>query len=185
MAQAERRRDESIVKLRRLCETLEKCCNETNERRVANCLKDVNSCWETLEEREYSQSIRVSTLDEAHADDLKESYDLKEKTIMLAEDYLWSAEDRRKAAFDDPMEERKDDNDRVVLANLKEEIVRNIGDVKATEESIMEADSSTHVDAVKVLYEKYINEFTKLSNEWQNYVKEEPKCCERNIANVY
>ena len=73
---------------------------------------------------------------------------------MLAEDYLWAAEDRRKAAFDDTMEDRKDDNDRVVLANLKEEIVRNIADVNATEESIMEtlvSDSPTHVDGIKVL----------------------------------
>ena len=93
-----RRRDEEIVDVKRLCTTLEKCCNERNERRVANRLKEVEHSWETLEsvQSEYLASINVTALDAEHGDELKDIYELKERMVMLAEDYLWTAEERKK-----------------------------------------------------------------------------------------
>ena len=136
---AERKRDQATVNLNRECETLENCCQETNERRVANRLKGVHCCWDLLEksQHDYLASINVTAVHADHINELNDSYQLKERVIKMAEDYLWAAECNRKSEEEGNLANIRKERYRAKMSKMHEGVMQDISDLKMTEESIM------------------------------------------------
>ena len=175
---AERKRDQATINLKRECETLENYCTETNERRVANRLKDVHCCWDQLEkcQHDYLASINVTAIHEDHINELNDSYQLKERSIKIAEDYLWVAECTRKSEEEGNIANIRNKRYRAKMSKMQEGVMQDISDLKMTEENIIEKidiGSEAHVEAIKFIYEKYSYEFKRLTTNFKDYANEE------------
>ena len=163
--------------MRRLCAALEKCCGERNERRVANRLKEVEYSWEMLErvQEEYLASINVMALDDNHVDDLKDVYELKERVGVLAEDYIWNAEENKKKLYEQDMERIKAEKHEVEILKLYEIFMQCVRDLRATGEEIrvqVDPESMAQVDVVKTLYERYSREFKEVTRSLHSCINE-------------
>ena len=134
-----RKRGKSLLDMKRECSLLNQSCTETNERCVANRMKDVENQWEMLEQHqsEYLNCLGITAAEPTHVNDLSDAFTETERVKTLAEDYLWKVEDNRVAAEEERMSRVEGEKHKSVVLNLKGLFIQEVRNLQSTGEDIM------------------------------------------------
>ena len=173
-----RRRDKSLLDMKRECSLLNQSSTETNERRVANRTKDVENQWEMLEQHqsEYLNCLGITAADPTHANDLSDAFTETERVKALAKDYLWKAEDNRIQAEEERMSRVEKEKHKAVLLKLRGLFVQEVRSLQSTGEDIMiqfRPEVMLQADVMRIQYERYKDGFSKVTDSYHVYINKE------------